>query len=388
MELSLSEEQELIRDSARKFVAGTPLANEPTVGGGDGSARAALWRELASHGFLAIGLPPEYGGLGGAAELAIVCREFGKHPLRAPYVSSAVFPGQLLAAGGSAEQKSALLPKIIRGELTAAVAYCEPDGQLDAAQPTASATRHGLDYVLNGRKCLVLNGGEAELLMVSARIDDGDLADNCALFLLERAQAGVSLVELPLLDGTRCADVNLKDVRVTRSSLVGMEGNGSASLRHALRYATLAACSEIAGAVSQALQVTVSHVRNRKQFGVALADFQAVRAKLADMAMDCEMAWAAVCTQIASFDDPGQHDPQMTAAMAKVVVDDIGQRVCGQAIQLHGAMGITEECGVGRYYKLAVLTRALYGSSPSRLLEYSRGLAQMLHNCVAAGRQP
>jgi len=378
VELSLTEEQALIRDSARKFVASNAQVAASMASQGERESRDAPWSDLASQGFLAIALPAEYGGVGGAAELAIVCREFGRGPLREDYISSAIFPGQLLVAGGTAEQQAALLPKIARGELITAVACYEADGNLDVLTPATKAGRRGRNYVLNGRKCLVLSGQDADLLIVSVRIEDDTHADNCSLFLLEPERPGVSLVELPLLDGTRGVDVNLQDVQVDRSNLLGMEGNGSASLRQALRYATLAACSEIAGAVSKALELTVEHVRNRKQFGVALADFQVVRAKLADMAMDCETAWAAVCTLIASFDDARQYDPQMTTAMAKVVVDDVGQRVCGQAIQLHGAMGITEECGVGRYYKRAMLTRALYGSAPSRLLEYSRGIAQML----------
>jgi alkylation response protein AidB-like acyl-CoA dehydrogenase len=186
-----------------------------------------------------------------------------------------------------------------------------------------------------------------------------------------------------LIDGTWCGEIRFDKVRLTADRVLGTVGQGAGALHEALRYAALAACAEKVGMVLQAMLSTSEYLKIRKQFGATLSSFQALRHKIADMAIDGEMAKAALMKLVASFQAPEEHNPDMALSLAKVMLDEIGHRVCSQAIQLHGAMGLTSEFGIGRYYTRATLTRALFGSTSEHLTQYSELLAQRVRQGAA-----
>lgn len=377
MDFDLTDEQRMIQESARRFVA-----EHCKVDRSDAD-RSARWRTLAELGFLAIALPEEFGGIGDVVELAIVCREFGRGPMLEPYIGTALFAGQIIAHAGDAAQKRELLTAITSGERIVSVAHRDADVAGEVGSVPALARCDGDDFILTGRKSLVQAAPQSDLMIVTALADGrDDWMGDLTLFLVDPAQEGVTIKPLRLVDGTWCGEVGMDAVRVKRQAILGQPHKGADALQQGLRYATLGACSEISGLCAGALENTAEYIKTRMQFGTALSNFQVLRHKIADMAIDCEMATAAVHKLLASFQAPDEHDPEMTRSLAKFSLDEIGQRVCSEAIQLHGAMGLTEECGIGRYYARATLIRALYGSTASHLANYTGLLTARLEGDV------
>jgi alkylation response protein AidB-like acyl-CoA dehydrogenase len=224
---------------------------------------------------------------------------------------------------------------------------------------------------------LVIGGDVADHFIVSARWPGCD--QGYALLWVDARRPGIRLTAMPLVNGRPCTELHFDHVPVSQADLMGEPDAGFRALQKALRYASLGLCSEVSGATAQALQDTVRFVRERKQFGAPLADLQAVRTKLADMAIGCEMVWAAVCALIAALQSP-RHDLDMITVMTKFAIDEIGRDVCNCAIQLHGGMGLTCEAGIGRFLQHTAVARSLYGSSASLLSEYVGYLEKRLYD--------
>lgn len=373
MEFSLTEDQGMIRDSVRRFMAERYTRERWGEVAAQQGFREENWKEMAELGYLAIGQPESYGGSGGPVELAVICEEFGRGLLLEPFIGTSVFAAKLIAAAGSPEQQAALLAAIMQGEKIVSVAHSEAGSGAGLKDIATTARQNGDSYVLSGRKSLVLAGPAADLLIVSAR---GEQAGEPSLFIVDPEQPGVRLTPAPMLDRTWCADVELKDVKVKAANLLGHPGSASGALNEALRYANLAVCAEMVGIIDRALEIAVEYTKTRQQFGASISTFQALRHKVADLAIDREMARSMLVILIASFQDPERYEPTMTAAMAKAHLAEIGRRVCAQAIQLHGAMGMTDECGVGRYFARANVISSLFGRADQQLQAYATLLAE------------
>jgi len=379
MDFNLTDEQRMIQESACRFVSEHYASHRAH---GEGSS-AARWRALGELGFLSIGQPEEFGGIGDAVEIAVVCQEFGRGPVLEPYIGTALFAAQIIARAGEPEKARELLAAIASGERIVSVAYRDADVAGEVGSVATLAHCVGDEFILTGRKSLVLAAPEADLLIVSALAEGrDDWMGDLTWFLVDPAQDGVTIKPLRLVDGSWCGEVWLDHAKVSASRVLGSAHKGLDALQQALRYATLGACSEVSGLCMAALDITSEYIKTRKQFGNTLSSFQALRHKIADMAIDCEMAKAAVHKLVASFQAPELHDPEMTQSLAKFVLDEIGQRVCSQAIQLHGAMGLTEECTIGRYYARATLIRSLYGATSSHLTNYAKLLSARLEQAT------
>lgn len=367
MDFELTEEQALIRETARRFVQDYDGRRSSRAG-----FNPAVWASLAELGFLAIGLPERHGGMGGAVELALVCQEFGRGPVLEPYLGAAIFSGQLIAAAGRPEQQESLLRGIVSGERIMAVAYREPVTPEDLTPRLTRARVDGAAYVLSGRKTLVPGSNEADSFIVTALDGDGAAGEDAGLtlFMLSRRMDGVRVMPAPLVDGSWSVDIELDEVRLADTDILGSPGDGLAPLVQALRYAVLGNCAVTCGAMMAALDQAAHYLTVRKQFGLLLSEFQVLRHKIADMAIDCETAEAAILKMIASFQDPDRHDPALAVAGAKVLLDELGHRVCGQAIQIHGGMGMTEECGIGRYFARCLLNKTLFGMPLDHMAQY------------------
>lgn len=366
MDFELTEEQALIRETARRFVQDYNGRRSFPAG-----FDRAIWTSLAERGFLAIGLPERHGGMGGVVELALVCQEFGHGPVLEPFLAAALFPGQLIAAAGRPVQQENLLPDIASGKRIMGVAYREPVRPEDLTPRLTRARRDGAAYILSGRKTLVSGGNEADSFIVTA-LAEGTAGEDAGLtlFMVSRRLDGVRIMPAPLADGSWSVDIDLDGVRLTEADILGSPGEGMAALVQALRYAILGNCAITCGAMTAALDQAAHYLTVRKQFGLLLSEFQVLRHKIADMAIDCEMAEAAILKMIASFQDPDRHDPALAVAGAKVLLDELGHRVCGQAIQIHGGMGMTEECGIGRYFARCLLNKALFGTPLDHMAHY------------------
>jgi alkylation response protein AidB-like acyl-CoA dehydrogenase len=351
MDFAFTEEQDLLRDSVRKFIEkeydfskrGKLLKSEL------GFSREA-WRSFAQLGWTALPFSEEDGGLDGkAVDTMIVLEELGKGLTLEPYLYSVVFAGGLLRRAGS-ELRGRYLSKLIEGELTAAVAYAEPDSRFDLARVSTTAKRGEGGYVLDGKKLSVFGGHAAELLIVSARSSGaaGD-RDGITLFAVDASSPGVERLGYQTVDGLRAANVTLTGVRVPESQIIGEAGKGLALLEQASDETIVGLGAEAVGIMDVMLKATVTYTKERKQFGVPIASFQVLQHRMVDMYMELEQARSMLYLATMTL-DAGRPLAKVASAL-KVQLGKAARFVSQAAIQNHGGMGMTEELAVSHYFK-------------------------------------
>lgn len=349
----LCEDEILLRDAAQSVVKSVV---ESRAGENLGDWRRN-WETLGEHGWPGVLLPAAEGGFGGSeTDLLLLSQALGFGLLRTPFLNSVAFATPLLASA-SERQRQILLPGVVSGEVRLAVAHQER-ARDPAARRLATIALSGNDgYVLNGTKYMVLYGLDTNWLLVSARLADEVLG----LFLVSPQATGVSATPYRLIDGSEAADFTFHDVKLANDARLGGHGaDMRARIEEAVLIATLAAVGEALGCVEATLALSVGHLQTRKQFGVPLASFQVLRHRIADMYIAVEelryLAFAA-----ARIKDTSQRADAIRAA--KIHLGQAGVWVSEQAVQLHGAMGVTEECKVGQYLKrVTVLDRTFGGS--------------------------
>jgi alkylation response protein AidB-like acyl-CoA dehydrogenase len=366
MDFKLSSEQRLLQDSVRRFIDreyGFEARSALVKARQGGSAEN--WRTFAENGWLAAALPEEYGGLGGSAiDTAIIAQEFGRGLVIEPYLGCAVLAAQMLAAAGTAAQKERLLPALADGSRRIALAYSEPDSRGMPHPIALRAEPNSGGYVLHGRKSLVLGGDSADAFIVSARVSGSNGgSQEITLLLVDADNPGLRRQALPLHDGSRAAELVFDGVEVGADTVLGGPGLGLPALRTGLSHGIVALCAELVGAMEKAIEVTADYLKTRQQFGTAIGNFQALQHRLADMAAEMELARSMLFAALAAMENDDESARQETLSAAKAFIGRAARNVCGQAIQLHGGIGMTEEYVVGHYFKRAVVAELLLGSS-------------------------
>ncbi|MFM9999356.1 MAG: acyl-CoA dehydrogenase family protein [Burkholderiaceae bacterium] len=364
MKLRLTEEQSLIEASVRTMLQEQySFAQRQRSLDAPQGCRAELWAQFAELGWLALPVPQHAGGLGGGAlETGLLMRAFGRHLVVEPYLPCAVLTGRVLAALGSRAQAAAWLPGLVEGRVRAALAHDEA-GQHDPWVPATKtiATRRGKQWELAGTKLLARGAPGADVLIVTAmEAASGDIEQSQRVFLLRPGAAGLVMRLARCSDGAHAADLQLNGVLVDDGDLLA--AGAAAALRDALAGAVVALCWEAVGAMAAALEMTADHARQRMQFGRPLIQFQVVEHRLAEMAVCCEEAQAA-CELAALGLDRGDSDAGALASMAKAKVGRAARYVAQQAVQLHGAMGVTEELAIASYFRRLMAFTQQYGST-------------------------
>lgn len=373
MDFNYSEEQNLLADSVTKFIGNDysyELRRKRTATA-DGFDRAT-WNTFAELGWLAVPFSEEDGGIGGGPiETMIVMEEFGKGLVVEPYVSSVILAGTALKVAGNAEQKAELIGGIIDGSRLLSLAYFEPQAHFDLFDVNTSAKKDAQgNYVINGSKAMVLNGGTADTLIVSVRTGGGQRDESGITLLIVPANAaGVSVRSYPTLDGHRAAEVQFSNVNVPASARLGEEGKGLAVLQQVADTANLALCAEAVGMMEKLYKETVEYTKTRKQFGVAIAVFQALQHRMVDMFTlhaECKsLLLRAVMT--AAVNDP---EARRNISALKYAIATKGQKVAHEAVQIFGGMGMTDEMSVGMYLKRINVINTLFGNGDYHLQRF------------------
>jgi alkylation response protein AidB-like acyl-CoA dehydrogenase len=370
MDFLFTDEQNLLRDSVRKFVE-KDYAFE--------TRRALLkselgfskdtWRSFAELGWTALPFAEADGGLGGkAVDTMIVLEEFGKGLVLEPYLPSIVFAGGLLRRAGDAVRQR-YLPGLIGGESIGAVGYAEPESRFDLRQVATSAKRDGDGFVLNGKKLAVLAGHAADVIVVSARTAGarGDRS-GITLFAVDANAKGVARLNYPTVDGLRAANLTLEGVKVGKDQVVGEVDQGLALLEAVSDEVIIALSAEATGIMEILYKSTVAYTKERKQFGVPIAAFQVLQHRMVDMFMEYEQFksltyWATMCQD-------AQRDVAKAASSLKIMLSRSGKIVGQAAIQNHGGMGMTEELAVSHFFKRLTMIDLLLGNGDYHLDRY------------------
>lgn len=368
MDLTLSDEQRLLRESADRFVSETytaehrrRAANEPL------GFSATIWKQFADLGWLALPIPEAHGGLGGGAiETGILMEAFGRGLVSEPYLSTVVIGASLISECGTEAQKQALLPKIAEGSLYLAFAHSERQARFDLADVRATAKKTSDGWRLDGQKTAVLDGGAANQVIVSARADDGRLC----LFLVPQGARGLTLRGYPRLGGGRACNLELSGVELPADARLGDGSDALPAIEAVVDRAMAALGAEAVGIMQTLLDQTLEYTKIRKQFGRPLSANQVIRHRLADMAMQCDEA-RSMALRAALMADAEPVARSRAASGAKAKIGKCARFVAEQSVQLHGAMGVTEELDIGSYFKRLLAFDTLFGGSAHHYRRYA-----------------
>jgi alkylation response protein AidB-like acyl-CoA dehydrogenase len=364
MDFSFSDEQQMLLDTTRRFIAERyDFAYRNRVRASDEGWSPETWAQLADLGLLALNIPERDGGIGaGPVGSMLVGHAMGEGMLLEPFLSSAVIATQAIVELGSAQQRGQWLPALGAGELIAVLAHEEGSMRDGPLALQTLATRKPDGWRIDGRKSAVYHAPAADLLLVSARTEDGELG----LFAVPTDAAGVQLHSFVSVDEQRVANVTLEDISVGQDARLG--ANAGTTLQAVLDYGLAALCADAFGAMDKILAATIEYSRSRVQFGAPIGSFQALQHRMAEMLMHLEQARSMSYLAATCCTDP---DPLARAAAlsaAKALMGQAARYIGQQAVQLHGGMGMTDELNVSHYFK-RLLAFELRGGTTDQHLE-------------------
>jgi len=374
MNFDLSEEQQLLADSLKRY-----LANEYSIDARTKIVASAtgwsetVWAAFAEMGLLGVPFPEEHGGFGGTAvDVMLVMEALGEGLVVEPYWVNVGLAGRLVARGASAEQQKAILPSLIQGKRKLAFAHTERAARYDLQHVGARAKRSGSGFTLEGEKRAVLHGASADTLIVSARTAGSDTdAAGISLFLVDRGTPGLTVKDYRTIDELRAADVWLSGVTVPAEALLGAEGRALPLIEDAADYATALLCAEAVGAIRFANETTLEYIKNRRQFGVPIGSFQALQHRMVDMVISYEQARSMCYLACVKVDTAGPAERRHAISAAKIKVSDACRHVSQEAVQLHGGMGMTEELKVSHTFRRLTMIAQTFGDAEHHLERFA-----------------
>lgn len=360
MDFDFSNDQEQLRDAVRKWVdKGYSFERRRAAVAAGGFDRAA-YGELAALGLTALTVPEPHGGLGqGAIDAMVVMQELGRGMVLEPLAHAFIATG-VLSAYAPAQVQAAWLPRIASAEALVVLAQQERKARyrLDICEAKAAPAQGG--YTLTATKSIVPAGDQADAFLVPAQLDGA-----IALFLVERSASGVAARGYGTQDGSRAAEVQLRDAPATL-----VTRDGLAALEQAVDTGIAALCAEAVGVMDKAVALTVDYMNQRKQFGVAIASFQALRHRVADMKMQLELARSMSYYASLKLAAPAG-ERRAALSRAKVQLGQSMRYVGQQMVQLHGGIGVTDEYIGSHYFKKLTQLEMTFGDTLHHLGEVS-----------------
>ncbi len=365
MDFSFSEVQTMLADSVEKFITNDySFDKRQQYAATDIGYSEDVWRTFAELGWTAVPFDEADGGFeGGPVELVVMMQQFGRGLIVEPYLANVVLAGGVLRRVGKNSQKAKWLQPIIAGDMQAALAFTEPQSRYDLGSVKTTARRDGDAWILDGAKSVVLNGGNAGLLIVAARTSGSDTDnDGISLFAVGGRAKGVSRKPYPTVDGHQAAEVRLDDVRVAGDALLGDIDDGFTVLDAVISEATLAVSAEAVGIMQAMTERTVDYAKSRAQFGVPIGSFQALQHRMVDMLTACEQSYSLLLWAAMACAD-GADDARRAVSAIKYQVGTAGKLVGQEAVQLHGGMGVSWELDIAHYFKRLTAIGQLFGNA-------------------------
>lgn len=365
MNFDFTEEQQMVRDSIARFVQDDyDWDTRKAIVASEKGLSADNWKLFAELGWLSIPFAEEHGGFGGnIVDLSVVMEELGKGLVVEPYFPTVVLFGGLIGRAGNEAQQAEWLPRVIGGDVLGGFAYVERQSRFALHDCLTTATPSGDGFVLNGEKVVVFNGEQADHLVVLARTS-GEQSDRTglSLFIVEASAAGIDKMNYPMMDGQRVANVTFKDVALPADALLGEEGNALAVVEALVDEAIIALASEAVGIMGVLNTKTLEYAKTREQFGVAIGSYQALQHRMVDTMMAYEQCKSLLFKALCEY----KQEPAMAAETIhalKVLIDRNAKHVFGEAIQIHGGMGMTDELDIGHYAKRLMMINTTFGDA-------------------------
>ena len=362
MNFDFSEEQQMLKDSVARFVQDEyDFEARNKVVANEAGFSAENWQKFAELGWLSIPFAEDLGGFGGGAtDTMAVMEEMGKGLVAEPFAASVLMFGGLLQTSSQSEERDALIASVIDGSLQGAVAYAEPQSRYELKDVKCAAKAEGDAYRLSGEKSLVLNAMSANKIIVSARVS-GDQSDEqgIALFLIDADAEGLSKTALRTMDAQVVA--NLKLENVPAQAICGAN-EGLAMLQQMRQQLIVALAAEALGIMEKLNATTLEYCKTRKQFGVAIGSFQALQHRMVDTFMAAEQFKSILYRAVCSIEQNESADSiEINVAALKAMLGKAAKHIGGEAVQLHGGMGMTDELDVGHYVRRLLSINAAFG---------------------------
>jgi alkylation response protein AidB-like acyl-CoA dehydrogenase len=367
MSLLLNEEQAMLRDSARDFLReGAPVSQLRQLRDSRDPAgfSGPLWSRFADMGYTGMLVPEAFGGAGlGLVEVGVLMEQIGHTLCASPFLASSVVAVSALRHAGSAAQQQHWLPRLASGAAIATLAVDE--GAKHRPEHTElRALRHGDGWRLDGSKCFVLDGHMAALLIVAARSAKarGDTA-GISLFLVPRGTPGVTVTRTLMVDSHNAARVDFMQAALPADALLGPADGGWPTLQAALDAGRAAAAAELLGIADEVLERTVGYLKERRQFGRPIGEFQALQHRAAALYVDLELARAALIKALQSLGSGTPDAASRAVAVAKAKCGSVATLAVQEGVQMHGGMGMTDEFEIGFFMKRARVLHELFGDA-------------------------
>ena len=365
MDLSISEEQSAIRDVISRFIENEyDFEKRMSIAEGDSAFDTDVYNFFVEQGFTAIPFSEEDGGLnGGPVETMLIMKEIGRGLVLEPYLENVILAGGVLKRLATDDQKSKWLSNIINGELQSTLAFTEPQSRFNLNDVATVAKDNGDKVIINGKKSFVLNGKEADIIIVPARTSGSQTeAAGISLFVVESDLPGISKNNYKSVDGHSASEITLKNVEVNKDNLLGEIGKGYQTLESTIDDATLAVCAEATGIMKSLHDKTVEYSKNRVQFGVPIGGFQALQHRMVDTLMACEETESILLWALTTNQDDSSSLKKAISGL-KYQIGTAGKHVGQEAVQLHGGMGISWELDIAHFFKRLSSIEILFGNA-------------------------
>lgn len=374
MALILNEEQQSLKDIAREFLQNNaPVTHFREIRDTQNELGydESLWKEMVNLGWSGILIPEEYGGFDfGMVGMGSILEEAGKTLTPSPLFSTGVLGASLLTLGGTDQQKQTYLPQIVNGTVTTALAL-EESNRHDPHSIETVAKKSGDNFIISGTKNFVIDGHSSKLLIVAARTEgEKNDASGITLFLVESDHQDVEITKTSMVDSRNAANIKFNDVAVSSENIIGEENNGASVLEVVLDRAQIAISAEMLGNASQAFDLTLEYLKERKQFGAVIGTFQALQHRAAEMYSELELTKSSVIAACNAVDQ-NSNDLRRMASLAKFKSGETNYLITNEAIQMHGGVGVTDEYDVGLFMKRARVTEQIFGNSEYHIDRYA-----------------
>jgi alkylation response protein AidB-like acyl-CoA dehydrogenase len=366
MDIGFSEEQLLLRDTARKFLDAactTKFVRERMAT--QEAVTPEFWSQIAEQGWLGINFAEDDGGAGlGLVDLVVLMEEMGRAVMPGPYLATALLGGAAIREAGSPAQRAEYLPRIAAGEMKVTLAATEPNARWDASGVTMEAQPMRGGFSLSGAKLFVADAHLADIIVVAARTRDGStMEDGVSLFLVPKDAAGLSITPMPSIDETRkLCELSFSNVAVPQTALLGELHQGWPALARVYDGAAVALAAEMCGGAQRVLEMTVDYAKLRVAFGKPIGSYQGVKHKCADMLVEVENAKSLTYYAAWAIDENAPDAPA-AVSMAKAYASDASRKVSNAGIQLHGGIGMTWEHDLHLYMKRAKASEVAFGDA-------------------------
>ena len=371
MNFQLTEERQMLQDGLRRYLgdAVTPAALEAAEAGAGFSPE--IWAGLSEMGVAGALFTEDQGGFGGAGfDLMTVFEELGRAGATEPLLE-ALIAGGLIAELGD-EAQTAVIEKIVEGSVQLAFAHGEPSSRYDIERIDTRASKSGDGWSLTGRKAVVVNGAQADHIVVSARTSgSAGEREGLSLFVLPKGTAGVEIRDYPLAQGGHAAEIVLDGAVLPAEALLGAEGQAHDAIETAQARATAALCADALGAMETVRALTGDYLKTRKQFGQPIGKFQALQHRMAELLIEIEQARSAVINLCGHL-EADRDTREIHVSATKHLVGKVARLVAEEAIQLHGGIGMTEEYDLGRYARRLSMLDHRFGDTTYHLGRFAR----------------